>query len=555
MTVDASTGTVSWSPASTDVGNAASLALRVDDGHGGSTEQDFTLSVINPPPDRPPVFTSVPVVDANVNTAYTYQATATDPDGDPLAFSVVSGPQGLAIDSGTGLLSWTPQASQAGTANVILQVADGRGGTALQSYAIYVPQQPGNEAPVITSDPVTQYNLPPAGNPPSESVNPSGLQLILGAGQTSDQTVSIGLAEATPLTLGNTVSSNLATPRQQDHYTFSLAAASLLYFDALTNNGNFAWSLSGPVGTAVSNRAFTNSDGGSVDPVPALPAGSYTLTVSGSGATTGAYSFRLLDLSQAAPLTPGTPVSGTLAPANSTNAYQFSASAGDQYSFVPSTGSGGPLAYWRLIDPYGNVLFSTSLGLDPGTVTLTASGTYTLLVEGYIGDTGTGNYTLNVQFQGNIPPQAPSGTPLSLGSVVNGTLAVAGQQDRYTFSLASASLLYFDALTNDNFAWSLSGPVGTAVSNRAFINSNGFSISGDPVLALPAGSYTLTVSGSGQTTGAYSFRLLDLSQAAPPDAGHAGQRHPGPRQQHQRLPVQRQRRPVLLLRPALGQQR
>ena len=382
-------------------------------------------------------------------------------------------------------------------------------------------------------------------------------------GDTGTASYSFNAAPVTdttqPLTLGSTVNSSLAAPGEQDRYTFNLASASLLYFDALTNNGNFAWSLSGPVGTAVSNRSFTNSDGFSsspVDPVLALPAGSYTLTVSGSGQTTG----RLL-------LPAAGPVAGGGADAG--HAGQRHPGPRQQHQRLPvqrqrrrpvqlcpaSTAAASLNADWRLIDPYGNVLFGTFLGFDPGTVTLTASGTYTLLVEGYIGDTGTGNYTLNVQFQGNTPPQAPSGTPLSLGSVVNGTLAVAGQQDRYTFTLASASLLYFDALTNnDNFAWSLSGPVAP-VSGRSFTGSDGFRHLRRPGAGLAGGLLHADRLRVGR-----DHRGLLLPSAGPvagggADAGHAGQRHPGPRQQHQRLPVQRQRRPVLLLRPALGQQR
>jgi len=154
MTVDAASGTVSWSPASSDVGNAT-VALRVDDGHGGSVEQDYTLSVINPPPDRPPVFTSSPVVDANVNAPYAYQAQATDPDSDPLTFSVASGPEGLTIDPTSGLVQWSPAAAQIGANSVTLQVADGRGGTATQSFTILIGPEQGNHAPVIVSQPET----------------------------------------------------------------------------------------------------------------------------------------------------------------------------------------------------------------------------------------------------------------------------------------------------------------------------------------------------------------------------------------------------------------
>src|SRR2546422_11211548 len=42
--------------------------------------------------------------------------------------------------------------------------------------------------------------------------------------------------------------------------------------------------------------------------------------------------------------------------------------------------------WWRLIDPYNNLVFSTSLVSDQGPLFLSNAGTYTVLVEGYIGD-------------------------------------------------------------------------------------------------------------------------------------------------------------------------
>src|SRR5262249_30713900 len=147
-------------------------------------------------------------------------------------------------------------------------------------------------------------------------------------------------------------------------------------------------------------------------------------------------------------LSPGT-FSDTLSPANSTNAYRLNASAGDKYSFSRTAGSGAPNATWRLLDPYGGVLFSSALTTAQGPLTLAASGSYTLLVEGALADTGTGSYTLSVSFQGNVPPSPPAGTPLTLGATVSGSLTVALQQDRYTFTLAASALLSFDSLTNN----------------------------------------------------------------------------------------------------------
>src|SRR5262249_47218922 len=151
------------------------------------------------PPNRPPLFTSTPVVDGNVNVAYRYQATARDPDGDTLTFSLVTGPQGLVIDRTSGLVTWNPAANELGTNNVTVQVDDGRGGTATQSYVIGIAQQPGNHDPLIVSNPVTQFNFPGPSNSPSGNVNPASLTLDLGLGDSATRTVSLTLPATTPV--------------------------------------------------------------------------------------------------------------------------------------------------------------------------------------------------------------------------------------------------------------------------------------------------------------------------------------------------------------------
>jgi RHS repeat-associated protein len=179
MTVDATTGRVTWSPQPGDLGTHAVL-VRVDDGRGGVAQQQFTITAIAAPPNRPPVFTSTPIVDANVNTPYSYQATATDPDGtkptDPagetLTYSVVSGPQGLSVNPATGLVAWTPTVAQLGISSVTLQVDDGRGGTATQVYTVAVRQVQGNLPPTIVSQPPSSVQLGQIYSYPVQAVDP-----------------------------------------------------------------------------------------------------------------------------------------------------------------------------------------------------------------------------------------------------------------------------------------------------------------------------------------------------------------------------------------------
>src|SRR5262249_33248150 len=77
--------------------------------------------------------------------------------GDTIDFAVGDGPDGNFYFDTTGInttiTSLTLRGGQVGP--ITLSVSDGRGGTATQTYTVDVQQQPGNEPPVITSNPAT----------------------------------------------------------------------------------------------------------------------------------------------------------------------------------------------------------------------------------------------------------------------------------------------------------------------------------------------------------------------------------------------------------------
>ncbi|HET9129966.1 MAG TPA: matrixin family metalloprotease, partial [Terriglobia bacterium] len=309
-----------------------------------------------------------------------------------------------------------------------------------------------------------------------------------------------------PLVLGGTVSEAIDEQGEVDSYTFNLATASMLYFDMLSpNNPNFNWTLEGPAGLVIVGRAFTGSDSHDIgNPVLNLIAGNYTLTIDATFDNIGSYSFRLLNLADATPITVGTPVNSTMNPGQETDLYRFNGTTGDLLYFDVTARNGGGNAQWSLVDKFGNLVFdrsfSDTISADTGPLTLPSTGTYTLLIEGSRFDAAS-NYTINVVFQGNTPPTAPpAGTPLTINSTVSSSIGVAGEQDLYSFSLANASQISFDSQTDNGlFFWSLIGPSGTLVSSRSFQGSD--SIDGGGTMNLLAGDYRLTVFGINGATG------------------------------------------------------
>jgi len=101
-----------------------------------------------------PDITSVPIITATVGIEYVYDVEATDPNGDSLNYSLVIFPDGMTIDSSTGVISWTPIVDQIGNCEVSIEVSDGEL-FATQNFTITV--NPGSTTtPNIKLNPSTQ---------------------------------------------------------------------------------------------------------------------------------------------------------------------------------------------------------------------------------------------------------------------------------------------------------------------------------------------------------------------------------------------------------------
>lgn len=188
MTINATTGLISWIPSTTGLYNVLVQA----ENSVGSFLQSYVIQV-TPVPEAPTI-TSSPPTSANTGQLFTYHVEAT---GSPVPFySLTDYPEGMSIDPISGFIEWVP--SIAGDFEVDVQ-AQNSVGTDQQEFTLRV-----YETPIIISTPDTEtvageyysYNVEATGVPsPALTLTefPEGMTFNHGT----------GLIEWTPAWAGN----------------------------------------------------------------------------------------------------------------------------------------------------------------------------------------------------------------------------------------------------------------------------------------------------------------------------------------------------------------
>jgi hypothetical protein len=83
--------------------------------------------------NNPPKITSVPA-GMIAGGLYEYVVTASDPDNDPLTYTLQTAPPGMRIDDTSGRIQWQITAKMRGPYHVRVGVEDGQGGRAFQEF-------------------------------------------------------------------------------------------------------------------------------------------------------------------------------------------------------------------------------------------------------------------------------------------------------------------------------------------------------------------------------------------------------------------------------------
>src|SRR5881394_3670505 len=248
-TFNAGTGQLSGTP--TAAGTFASIAISVSDGQASASLAAFSIVVTQP--NRPPTISGTPATTATVGTAYSFTPTASDPDGDPLTFSITNRPAWTTFSTTTGQLQGTPTA--AGTfSNVSISVSDGKApSVALAAFSIVVTQP--NRAPTISGTPATTatvgtaYTFTPTASDPDAGTTLTFSVANKPAWATFSTTT--GQLQGTPTAAGTFAGIAISVSDGQ-------ASASLASFSIVVTQPNRAPTISGtPATTATTGTAYS----------------------------------------------------------------------------------------------------------------------------------------------------------------------------------------------------------------------------------------------------------------------------------------------------------
>jgi large repetitive protein len=500
MTINSETGLISWTTAKKDISNHQ-ITVEVTDGQGGKGVQTYTLGVIDIPPNRPPLFTSNPVVDAYIKKLYQYDANAIDPDQDPLTYSLIVGPNGLTINPDTGLVQWTPPPALILGDTVLGRIAiPGEkdefsfGGVAGQRIYIDPLQYSGNyydwSFDIYSPSGVKIVDQDLDGGFLFNLTEDGNYRIVVNVsnnltGSYGFRIIDTGLAAAGAF--DTVISSNLALGSEDDIYTFRAAEGQKLFLNALSRDGNLGWAIYGPNNQTIAGSAFNDLE------VDLLVSGEYVLAVYGQDIFTKKvnYSFEIITPQlSTAPLTLGAVVSGSIVEAGEQDTYTFAGTAGQQLFY---DALGGDALRFKFIDPTGKEIFNVDSNVDRGSdngLTLSVTGTYKIVIDG-IGDS-IGNYKFQLLDKAGA-------TVLNLDTDVTGTLDNGGiEADGYRFTLTDRQYIYIDGqVGNYDNAWILYGVGGQEITRRTFYQNQGSTSYNDAESLLDVGEYWLVLQGNG----------------------------------------------------------
>ncbi len=165
---DATTGRLAGTPTPGNVGTYANIVVSVSEGGQHASLPAFAVKVLALA-NKPPVISGTPAASVTALQSYSFQPTASDPNGLRIVFGIWNKPTWLSFDATTGRLSGTAPVADVGVySNIVITAYDGYSKAVLPAFAITVKapaaSAPPPPPPVATSASVTVSWSPPTQN-------------------------------------------------------------------------------------------------------------------------------------------------------------------------------------------------------------------------------------------------------------------------------------------------------------------------------------------------------------------------------------------------------
>jgi Putative Ig domain len=142
-TFNSGNGQLTGTPGAQNVGTFANVTISVTDGVLSASLAPFSITV-SVPTNGAPSISGTPATTVAAGASYAFVPSATDPDGNSLAFSISGKPAWATFSTSTGALTGTPAATDVGTsAAIVISVSDGTSARSLPAFAISVTAAAG----------------------------------------------------------------------------------------------------------------------------------------------------------------------------------------------------------------------------------------------------------------------------------------------------------------------------------------------------------------------------------------------------------------------------
>ncbi|HEY7639748.1 MAG TPA: putative Ig domain-containing protein [Steroidobacteraceae bacterium] len=248
------TGRLSATPTSSNVGTFSNIVIKVSDGKGGTAALpafSIKISSAGSTTNHAPRISGTPPATGKVGVWYNFLPTASDPDGDRIAFSIQNKPSWLVFNTSTGRLSATPTSANAGTYNnILIKVSDGKLTTALPAFSITISGSgTGNSPPTISGAPPTSATVGSAYafTPTARDANGDTLTFsITNKPAWATFSTSTGKLSGTPSSAQTGTYSNIAIKVSDGKATAALPAFAIVVSSTSTGDGSASLSWTPP---------------------------------------------------------------------------------------------------------------------------------------------------------------------------------------------------------------------------------------------------------------------------------------------------------------------